>query len=140
MKPEDLIQGKKYIDRVYRDKTYRFIDANDRDCGIYKDDTWRFEDFDGKEIILNARRIENLDEIEGEKTMPVLRKPEELKILLTEEEFSRAISSLGYDLEDYTIGYLQIELTFTLKKTSVNITQTSTPVVTVKLGTIGVVN
>jgi hypothetical protein len=140
MKPEDLTQGKKYIDRVYRDRVLRFIDFNDRDYGIYKDDTWRFEDFDGKEIILNARLIENLDEIEGEKTMPVLRKPEELKILLTEEEFSRAISSLGYDLEDYTIGYLQIELTFTLKKTSVNITQTSTPVVTVKLGTIGVVN
>jgi hypothetical protein len=67
MKPEDLIQGKKYIDRVYRDKVLRFIDFNDRDCGIYKDDTWRFEDFDGKEIILNAKWVENLDEIEGEK-------------------------------------------------------------------------
>jgi hypothetical protein len=72
--------------------------------------------------------------------MTVPRKPEELKILLTDEEFSQAISSLGYDLEDYTIGYSQIELPFTLKKTSVNITQTSTPVVTVRLGTIGVVN
>ena len=63
MKPEDLTQGKKYIDRVYRDRVLRFIDFNDRDYGIYKDDTWIFEDFNGKEIILNARWIENLDEI-----------------------------------------------------------------------------
>ena len=44
MKPEDLTQGKKYIDRVYRDRVLRFIDFNDRDYGIYKDDTWIFED------------------------------------------------------------------------------------------------
>jgi hypothetical protein len=104
MKPEDLIQGKKYIDRVYRDKTLRFIDFNDRDCGIYKDDTWRFEDFDGKEIILNARWIENLDEIEGEKTMPALRKPEQIRIELTNEETIQALNLLGYNLEGYEFG------------------------------------
>jgi len=58
--------------------------------------------------------------------------PEELKILLTEEEFLRAITSLGYDLEGYTIGYSQIDLPFKLKKTF-------TPITTVSSGTISVV-
>jgi hypothetical protein len=65
--------------------------------------------------------------------MTVPRKPEELKILLTDEEFSQAISSLGYDLEGYTIGYSQISLPFKLKKTF-------TPITTVSSGTIDVVN
>ena len=82
MKPEDLIQGKKYIDRVYRDRVLRFIDFNDRDSGIYKNDTWIFKDFNGKEFILNARWVENLDEIEGEKTMPAPRKPKQITFKL----------------------------------------------------------
>jgi hypothetical protein len=146
MSIKDFIHGKEYLvtpnreidifgdvsDRPFYGKFQELEDGNANFLVIHPiTDTY-------KSFRINKLWIKQSEEIE--KTMPVPRKPDELKILLTDEEFSRAISSLGYDLEDYTIGYSQIELPFTLKKTSVNITQTSTPVVTVRLGTIGVVN
>jgi hypothetical protein len=138
MKPEDLEHGKEYLitptkeidifgdvsDRPFYGKFQELKGGNANFLVIHPvTDTY-------KSFLINKFWIKQLKEIE--KTMPAPRKPERITLKLTQDEIIKALSSLGYDLEGYTIGYSEIELPFKLKKTF-------TPVVTASSSTIGCV-
>jgi hypothetical protein len=100
MRLKDLVINKTY----YWDKQPLIYLGEHRDWSnsLYL----RFKDEDGRESCFSLWRLAELTtEPTGEKTMPVPRKPEQITLELTQDEIIKALSSLGYDLKDYTLGY-----------------------------------
>jgi hypothetical protein len=110
MKPEDLVVGKEYLITPTKEINI-FGDVSDRP--FYG----KFQELKGgnvnflvihpvtdthKSFLINKFWIKQSEEIE--KTMPVLRKPEQIRIELTNEETIQALNLLGYNLEGYEFG------------------------------------
>jgi hypothetical protein len=100
MKPEDLIIGKSYLvfdeQREYLGESEGFNEPH------YLFD--RKTDNFGDRVLLTTYDISYKVKELGEKTMPAARKPEQIRIELTNEETIQALNLLGYDLEGYEFG------------------------------------
>lgn len=109
MKTEDLLVGGvysyKYLDGIGKisykkqllDKYGQLTFIFTRESGAGKGEElsltyWQVEESVGNTIYT------------GEKTMPVPRKPEQIRIELTNEETIQALNLLGYNLEGYEFG------------------------------------
>jgi hypothetical protein len=109
MKPEDLVVGKEYLITPIKEVDI-FGDVSDRP--FYG----KFQELKGgnanflvihpvtdtyKSFLINKFWIKQSEEIE--KTMPALRKPEEIRLKVSTEEIVCALTSLGYYLCDYKL-------------------------------------
>jgi polyphosphate kinase len=98
MKPEDLIIGNLYIHEEPNEMPYFLKYLESRADGYY-----RFKVVTSGELMIVHESVFNyLGEIE--KTMPAPRKPEQIRIELTNEETIQALNLLGYNLEGYEFG------------------------------------
>ena len=101
MKPEDLVVGKTYL---FLDQAREYLGkAEGFDEPHYLFDRDQETDNFGDRLILNAWDIRHSVEEIGEKTM-LVRKPEQIRIELTNEETIQALNLFGYNLEGYEFG------------------------------------
>lgn len=103
MKPEDLVAGKAYSSTdspndilIYTPRPY----DKQYNCRTFTNQMGLISWTDsGVTRYLNPIAVEPI----GEKTMPV-RKPEQIRIELTNEETIQALNLFGYNLEGYEFG------------------------------------
>ena len=116
MKPEDLVVGERYFDI----KKEHLVLIYRQSIGISSGTSYCFDfemntnggatghTFHHKEVedlifkYIEEKPTPHPNIYTGEKTMPV-RKPEQIRIELTNEELTNFLSSLGYDLSDYEL-------------------------------------
>jgi hypothetical protein len=114
MKPEDLVVGKKYLVFAEMREHLGMAEGFDEPHYIFE----RKTDNPDRLLLTKWDVINRVEETEGEKTMPVTRKPEEISIKLKSSEIAQALSLLGYDLKGYKVTHVcggTDRSTFTLK-------------------------
>ncbi len=129
MKPEDLIINKtyKYKDQPYKYmatqreffakgpfSVYIFQNLTTQENEFFDEEYLAFIEEVTKEELDNIKKIKEpkkyireivtLNSLEETKTIPVPRKPEEIRIELTNEETIQALTLFGYSLEGYEFG------------------------------------
>jgi len=109
MKPEDLVLNKWYL--VFHEMMQYAGQESHRDHYVFlpaegsNRANWLLKSFDLLYVVeVEGKPTPHPNIYTGEKTMPAPRKPEQIRIELTNEETIQALTLFGYNLEGYEFG------------------------------------